>query len=153
VVVDHAVIRSTMLGNALIPGRNLTIRQLLDGQEENSVIELRVLAAEARRAVRGPPEIPVAVHSENFSRLTAWPRTALFHEDPALTVDIAAREDQRNQRPECAKSDQRQPARPDPHMGGTPWMIVGYEGSHMKRVSSGGLGPPTSAVASPERCV
>src|SRR5450759_1271288 len=47
---------------------------------------------------------------------------------PAPTVDIGARDDQRNQRSECAKSDQRQPARPIPHIGGTSWTLVGYEG-------------------------
>jgi hypothetical protein len=131
VVVDHALILSTMLGNALIPRRDLTIRQLLDGQEEITLIKLLVLAAEARRAVIGPPEIPVAASSEHFSCLTAWPRTALVHQDPALTVDIGAREDQRNQRSDCAKSDQRVPARPYPHIGGTSWTLMRYEGPDM----------------------
>src|ERR1700674_3981850 len=72
VVVGQALILSTVLGDALVPRRDLTIRQLLDGQEEVALIKLWVLAAEARRAVRRPPEIPVTVHCENFRRLTAW---------------------------------------------------------------------------------
>ena len=44
-VVDDAVILCTMLGNPLILRRDLTIRQLFDGQEEISLGKRWVLAA------------------------------------------------------------------------------------------------------------
>jgi len=93
----------TVLGDALIPRRDLTIGHLLDDQAEVTLV------VDARRAVIRPPEIPGAIHCEHFSRLTTRSAaTALVHQDPGgrdLTVDVGARKDQRNQRSECAKSD------------------------------------------------
>ncbi len=49
-------------------------------------------------------------------------------ERPAGVVDVGAPNNQRDHYSECAKSDQRQSTRPIPHIGGTSWRNVGYEG-------------------------
>jgi hypothetical protein len=127
-LVDHAMIPYTVLGDALILRRDLTIGHLIDGQVELTLV------ADHRRAVIRPPEIPGAIHSEHFSRLTARPAaTALVHQDPggpALTIELGAHEDQRNQSSECAKSDQRQPARPIPRIG---WNVMEVGGLRRSR--------------------
>src|SRR5260370_39261830 len=105
----------------------MALQRPLDGQQEITRSNLWGLDAQARRAVISPAEIPIAVHCENFRRLTARSGAALVHQD-ALTVDVGAREDQVDQRSECAKGDQRQSARPIPHVGETSRRLVGYGG-------------------------
>src|SRR5260370_36703066 len=91
----------------------MALQRPLDGQQEITRSNLWALDAQARRAVIRPAEIPIAVHCENFRRLTARSGTALVHQD-ALTVDVGAREDQGDQRSERAKRYPAEPARPIP---------------------------------------
>ena len=119
------MIRSTVPSDPRILQRHLTIGILLDSHGEVTGIELSVIVANTGRAVIRPPEIPVAVRSEHFSRLTARPIAVHVHEDPALTIYVVADEDPGG-RNEHHQSDQRHETWSIPHVRGTSSTALGY---------------------------